>query len=126
MPRQRIQFNCIILFLSIMFATSSHAGQISVINPSAGTGITGAISAAPAATPPSNANTPISPNSNALPHALKSANDHAATLKLIDVSKFSDEQRQSLITMIEVKLSDTKISNYIKDILIEQIARLKL
>ena len=48
------------------------------------------------------------------------------TLKSINIHKFSNEQRQSLITMIEVKLSDTKISNYIKDILIEQITRLKL
>lgn len=108
-----------------MFTTSLQAGQISVINPAAGTGITGAILLAPAATPPSNANTPISPNSNALPHDLKSANDHAATLKLIDVSKFSDEQRQSIITMIEVKLSDTKINAGIRAILVEQITRLK-
>ena len=126
MPRHRIQLNCIVLFLSIMSTTSLHAGQISVINPSAGTAITGTISVAPAAAPSNNTNTPLSQNSNVRSDDLKSTNAHVATLKLIDVSKFSNEQRQSLIKMIKLKLSDTKLKANIKAVLIEQITRLKL
>ena len=123
-----------IIFLIFIFPGLLRAGQISVINPSAAsTEATGVVTISPSS-PSTTLSSPTAVNTGGSPYESQSLqyapgtrmNIVTETLKSINIHKFSNEQRQSLIKMIQLKLSDTKISNDIKDILIEQITRLKL
>ena len=123
-----------LIFLTFIFPGLLRAGQISVINPSAAsTEATGVVTISPSS-PSTTLSSPTAVNTGGSPYESQSLqyapgtrmNIVTETLKSINIHKFSNEQRQSLIKMIQLKLSDTKIRNEIKDILIEQLTRLKL
>ena len=117
--------------LTVSSVSSAFAGQISVINPSAGTEVTGVVTITPRApavspsvTNPQGRTSNVSTNYGTSGFSSPRLTQVIEHLMQTDLGKFSDNEKDELIELITGLLSDEPLSSETRDVLRYQIQRI--